>query len=155
MTDTAAGPASPRWTHIALRVADIDATIAFYTDYTPMELIEKREDESGYGAWLGHTDSPETPFILVVAQFFPDMDPFKDAPIATLAPFAHIGIELTEREHVDDVAEKARTAEILAFPPTEMPFPIGYICMVSDPDGNMVEFSHDQGVFATMREKAS
>ena len=155
MTAETAGPTSPRWTHIALRVTDIDETIAFYTEYTPMELIEKREDEAGYGAWLGHTDSPETPFILVVAQFFPDMDPFKDAPIATLSPFAHIGIELIEREHVDDVAEKARSAGILAFPPTDMPFPIGYICMVSDPDGNMVEFSHDQGVFATMREKAS
>ncbi len=155
MTTETAGPTSPRWTHIALRVTDIDATIAFYTDYTPMELIDKREDEAGYGAWLGHTDSPETPFILVVAQFFPDTDPFKDSPIATLAPFAHIGIELTEREHVDDVAEKAKAAGILAFPPTDMPFPIGYICMVSDPDGNMVEFSHDQGVFAKMRACSS
>lgn len=38
-------------------------------------------------------------------------------------------------------------------PPTQMPAPIGYICMLHDPDGNMVEFSWDQGVYTTVREK--
>ena len=155
MNTNKSGPPSPRWTHIALRVADIDATIAFYTNYTPMELIDKREDESGFGAWLGHTDSPDKPFILVIAQFFPETDPFKDSPIATLAPFAHIGIEMTQRDEVDAIATRAKEDGILAMPPTDMPQPIGYICMVSDPDGNMVEFSHDQGVYDTMKERAS
>ena len=155
MNTNKSGPPSPRWTHIALRVADIDATIAFYTNYTPMELIDKREDESGFGAWLGHTDSPDKPFILVIAQFFPETDPFKDSPIATLAPFAHIGIEMTQRDEVDAIAARAKEDGILAMPPTDMPQPIGYICMVSDPDGNMVEFSHDQGVYDTMKERAS
>lgn len=155
MNTNKSGPPSPRWTHIALRVADVDATIAFYTNYTPMELIDKREDESGFGAWLGHTDSPDKPFILVIAQFFPETDPFKDSPIATLAPFAHIGIEMTQRDEVDAIATRAKEDGILAMPPTDMPQPIGYICMVSDPDGNMVEFSHDQGVYDTMKERAS
>ena len=154
MTVNASGPPTPRWTHMALRVNNIDETIAFYTDFTPMELIDKREDDMGYGAWLGHTDSPDTPFVLVLAQFFPETDPFKDAPIATLAPFAHIGIEMTTRQEVEDVAEKAKAAGVLAMPPTDMPQPIGYICMVSDPDGNMVEFSHDQAVYDTMQELA-
>jgi lactoylglutathione lyase len=154
MTVNTNGPPTPRWTHMALRVSNIDETIAFYTDFTPMELINRREDTQGYGAWLGHTDSPETPFVLVVAQFFPETDPFKNAPIAKLAPFAHIGIEMTTRQEVDDVAEKAKSAGVLAMPPTDMPQPIGYICMVSDPDGNMVEFSHDQAVYDTMQEMA-
>jgi hypothetical protein len=38
-------------------------------------------------------------------------------------------------------------------PPTMMPPPIGYICMLRDPAGNMVEFSWDQGVFATAVER--
>lgn len=140
---------------MALRVKDIDATIEFFTNFTPMELIDRREDDMGYGAWLGHTDSPEKPFILVIAQFFPETDPFKDAPQAVLAPFAHIGIEMPNREDVDAIAERAKAEGILAMPPTDMPQPIGYICMVSDPDGNMVEFSHDQRVYDTMREFAS
>ena len=106
----------------------------------------------GYGAWLGHDDIPDSPFLLVVAQFFPETDPFKDSPMAKLGPFAHLGIEVTSRAEVDAIAEKAEAAGSLAMPPTEMPPPIGYICMVTDPDGNTLEFSYDQGVYAKARE---
>jgi hypothetical protein len=33
-----------------------------------------------------------------------------------------------------------------------MPAPIGYICMLQDPDGNLVEVSYDQGVYETARK---
>jgi len=145
-------PPQPRWTHIALRVNDIDASIAWYTEFTPMQLLDRREDADGYGAWLGQPDSPDKPFILVLAQFLPDRDPFKDAPNATLAPFAHLGMELTSHDAVDEMAAKGEGAGCLGMPATEMPPPIGYICMLRDPDGNMVEFSYDQGVYAKARE---
>ena len=29
---------------------------------------------------------------------------------------------------------------------------VGYICMLRDPDGNLVEFSWDQGVYAKARD---
>ena len=145
-------PPSARWTHIALRVRDIDETIAFYTAFTPLELLDKRSDEFGHGAWLGHPDAADKPFILVLAEFFPETDPFKDAPQEVLAPFAHLGIELTSREEVDAIAARAEEAGCLGMPPTEMPPPIGYICMVRDPDGNMIEFSYDQGVYAKAHE---
>lgn len=145
-------PTTPRWTHIALRVADIDASIAWFTEFTPLELLERREDPDGYGAWLGHPDSGDRPFILVLAQFFPNKDPFAPAPIAKLAPFNHIGIEMPERSDIDDLARRAGEADCLAMPPTDMPPPIGYICMLNDPDGNLIEFSHDQGVYEKARE---
>ena len=146
-------PPEPRWTHIALRVADIDATISWYSEFTPLELIDRREDDLGYGAWLGMPGETSNPFILVLAQFFEGRDPFADSPLATLAPFAHLGMELPAKEAVDAVAAKAADADCLAMPPTMMPPPIGYITMLSDPDGNMVEFSWDQGVYATLQER--
>ncbi len=146
-------PTEARWTHIALRVADIDATIAWFTEFTPMALIDKREDDMGYGAWLGMEGETNNPFILVLAQFFDGKDPFAEAPRATLAPFAHFGIELPTKEAVDQIAAKAEAAGCLGMPPTMMPAPIGYITMLRDPDGNMVEFSWDQGVFATLAER--
>lgn len=146
-------PTEARWTHMALRVADIDATIDFYTSMTPMELIDKRQDDMGYGAWLGMPGETDNPFILVIAEFYPETDPFKNAPHAVLAPFAHFGIELPARDDVDAIAQRAEDEGCLAMPPTMMPPPIGYICMVSDPDGNMVEFSWDQGVWSTLRER--
>ena len=64
-------------------------------------------------------------------------------------------MELPTREAVDEIAQRAREADCLAMPPTMMPPPIGYICMLGDPDGNMVEFSWDQGVYATLQERWS
>lgn len=146
-------PPAARWTHIALRVSDMDATIAWYEEFTPLELIDRREDEAGYGAWLGMPGKTNNPFILVLAQFFPDMDPFGAAPIATLSPFAHLGMELSSKEAVDEMAEKAEAHGCLGMPPTMMPPPIGYITMLKDPDGNTVEFSWDQGVYATLHDR--
>lgn len=146
-------PPRPRWTHIALRVKDIDATIEWYTSFTPLELLDRRQDEDGFGAWLGMPDAADSPFILVVAQFLEDRDPFAPAPNAVLAPFAHLGMEMTAKEQVDEMATRGEAAGCLAMPARMMPAPIGYICMLHDPDGNTVEFSWDQGVYAAAHEK--
>jgi lactoylglutathione lyase len=145
-------PTTARWTHIALRVADIDASIDWYTTYTPLELLDRREDEFGYGAWLGQPDSADKPFILVLAHFFPATDPFGGYPQEVLAPFAHLGVELPSHADIDAIAARAEPAGCLAMAPREMPAPIGYICMLRDPDGNMIEFSFDQGVYAKAQE---
>lgn len=144
-------PTKPTWTHIALRVSDIDASIAWYEEFTPLELLEKRQDDMGFGAWLGEPDSADRPFILVLAQFLPDTDPFKDFPKEVLTPFAHLGVEVPTREELEASAAKAEAAGCLAMPPTQMPPPIGYVCMLRDPDGNMIELSFDQGVYATAK----
>jgi lactoylglutathione lyase len=144
-------PTKPTWTHIALRVSDIDASIAWYQEFTPLELLDKRQDDLGFGAWLGEPDSAERPFILVLAQFLPATDPYADFPQEVLAPFAHLGVELPTRAALDEAAEAAAAAGCLAMPPTQMPPPIGYVCMLRDPDGNMIELSHDQGVYATAK----
>ncbi|MDZ7733253.1 MAG: VOC family protein [Acidimicrobiia bacterium] len=145
-------PSSPRWTHIALSVDDIDESIAFYTAYTPLELIEKRQDDNGWGAWLGQEGHPDSPFFLVLAQFLPEMDPWPNAPKTVMGPFAHIGIELVSKEDVDERAAIAAEGGHLAHGPVQLPPPIGYVCFVTDPDGNTVEFSYGQGIFAKAQE---
>ncbi|MFN3257350.1 MAG: VOC family protein [Ilumatobacter sp.] len=145
-------PTTARWTHIALRVSDIDATIAWYQEFTTLELLDKREDEDGYGAWLGHSDAGEFPFVLVLAQFFEGRDPFAPTPLAKMAPFNHFGIELPNKADVDEIAARGAAAGCLAMPARQMPDPIGYICFLEDPDGNLVEFSFDQGVYEKVRE---
>ena len=39
----------------------------------------------------------------------------------------------------------------LHWEPQQLAEHIGYVCAVTDPDGNVVEFSHGQQVFATIR----
>tara|TARA_R110002096_G_scaffold113620_7_gene246791 strand:+ start:1491 stop:2033 length:543 start_codon:yes stop_codon:yes gene_type:complete len=148
-------PPRQRWTHLALIVKDIDASIAWYEKHTHMSLLSRTEDENGYGAWLGDPSDPaqaDSPFILVMAQFFEGKDPFAPANHGILGPFAHIGIEVIAREDIDRIAETAKQEGCLALPPTQMPPPIGYICFLKDPDGNNVEFSYDQGVYEEARK---
>ena len=96
--------------------------------------------------------SAENPFILVLAEFFPATDPFVGFPQEVLTPFAHLGMELTSRQAIDSIAGRGLEAGCLAMEATQMPMPIGYICMLRDPDGNMVEFSFDQGVYAKAKQ---
>ena len=145
----ATGPSQMRWTHIALPCTDIDATIAWYERFTPLELLDRREDADGQGAWLGHPDQADKPFILVLVSFFRDQ---ASGPKPIMAPFAHIGMEVTSRAEVEDIAKRGEAEGCLAWPPTDMPAPIGYICALKDPDGNMIEFSHNQGVYAKAQE---
>ena len=142
-------PTGVRWTHIALPCADIDKTIEWYTTFTPLELLDRREDADGYGAWLGHPDQGDKPFILVLVSFFRDQ---VKGPQPVMAPFAHIGLEMPSKEAVDEIAVKGEAAGCLAWPPTLMPDPVGYICALKDPDGNMIEFSYDQGVYEKAQE---
>ncbi len=143
------GPAIARLTHVALPCTDIDATIAWYERFTPLRLLDRREDIDGYGAWMGQPDMVDKPFILVLVSFIRDQ---AGGPQPTLAPFAHLGIEVPTRDDVDDVAARGRSEGCLQWEPQQLPPPIGYVCALTDPDGNMVEFSFDQGVFAKVRE---
>jgi len=138
----------PRWTHIALPSGDLDASIEFYTSMTPLVVIATRQDTDGRNAWLSNPGQWETPFVLVLSAF----NAAHGTQQGIMKPFAHIGIEVPNRSDIDEIATKARTNGSLWWEPREMPDPIGYICAVHDPDGNVIEFSHNQRVFSTVRE---
>ncbi len=141
------GPKRSTWTHIALAVKDVDASIAWYETYTHLRLLAKGEDQDGKNAWLGDPAQADNPFILVLGQFYAGHDPFAPAPHHPMGPFAHIGVELPSKEAVDEAAAKAKAGGCLALGPLQMPKQIGYICFLKDPDGNTIESSFDQGVF--------
>ncbi|HUZ13341.1 MAG TPA: VOC family protein [Caulobacteraceae bacterium] len=146
------GPRRPTWTHIALCVKDVDASIAWYERFTHLRLLARGEDRDGRNAWLGDSTQADSPFVLVLGQFFEGHDPFAPAPHPPLGPFAHIGIELSAHEAVDEVAARAKAEGCLALGPLQMPKQIGYVCFIKDPDGNTVELSFDQGVYERARE---
>jgi len=146
---------SPRrsvWTHIALCVKDIDASIAWYERFTHLTPLQRGEDKDGKNAWLGDSTQADSPFVLVLGQFYEGHDPFAPAAHPPLGPFAHIGIELPSKDAVDEVAGRARAEGCLGLGPIQLPKQIGYVCFVKDPDGNTIEFSFDQGVYEKARE---
>ena len=44
----------PRWTHVALPVADRERSIEFYEALTPLVVVARHETENGRGAWLSN-----------------------------------------------------------------------------------------------------
>jgi lactoylglutathione lyase len=157
-TDSSTGQhlTEPRLTHVALPCSDLDRTLEFYTSITPLVVVARNEDENGRGAWLSNDKQSKDPFVLVLSEFNPEVaERFGQTPgepVPILQPFAHIGIEMPRREDIDAIADKARAMGHLHWEPRQMPEHIGYICAIKDPDGNVVEFSHNQKVFATVRE---
>ncbi len=143
------GLTQARWTHVALPTGDLDKAIAFYTTLTPLVVVERFADADGESVWLSNDKQVETPFVLVLVSFNKD----KGGQLGLLHPFAHIGIEVPQRSDVDEIVARARELGCLHWEPRQMPPPVGYICALKDPDGNVIEISHDQQVFDTVRRR--
>lgn len=138
---------SVRWTHIALPVGDLDKSIDFYTKLTPLVVVERFKDDDGESVWLSNDQQVETPFVLVLVCFNKD----RGNQLGLLTPFAHLGIEVVNRSDVDDMAAKAREMGCLHWEPQDVGGQVGYVCAFKDPDGNVIEISHDQQVFNSVR----
>lgn len=128
----------PQLTHIALHVADLEASIAFYTQYCGLHLAHDRVDAvSGHHVvWLAEQGQDDR-FVLVLI-------PGGTRPRQTATDFSHLGIAMESRAAVDAIAAKASREGRLAWPVQEHPYPVGYYCGVYDPDGAVVEFSYGQ-----------
>ena len=155
MTDEAVHgirPRRPRWTHLALRVRDVEKSIEWYERCTPLRVLQRGSDHMGVGVWLADPDDEAYPMVLALSQFNPETDPFGFAPPTVLGPYAHIGFEVQSRAEVDAIAAVAAANGTLTLGPRLMPPPIGYICFIEDPDGNTVEFAFDQGTYQAIHD---
>jgi catechol 2,3-dioxygenase-like lactoylglutathione lyase family enzyme len=155
---SAAGPPPSVLTHIALPVRDIDATLDFYRRYTTLDVIHERYDESTglRSAWLANpgdvTDAgaelgiQAARFVIVLIcgtlpkQITGDIK----EEYGFLRSISHLGISCESREAVDAIAAKAKAEGCLLLGPMYRNPIVGYICIVTDPDGNNIEFSVEQ-----------
>jgi catechol 2,3-dioxygenase-like lactoylglutathione lyase family enzyme len=126
---------TPTLTHLALHVRDLEACIAFYRDFCAMRVVHERDD-GGRVVWLAEPGR-ESEFIFVLIEGGPGRDQGE-------RDFSHFGFALESRTAVDTVAARADAAGCLVWAPRDEPYPVGYYCGLSDPDGNFVEFSYGQ-----------
>lgn len=139
-------------THIALPVRDLAATLAFYAKYTNLVVIHEREDpETGLRtAWLANerdrTTAGAARFVIVLiegklpTQITGDIE----EKYGFLTSISHLGLSLDSRNEVDRIADLAREDGCLLLGPMYRNEVVGYICIVTDPDGNNLEFSVEQ-----------
>jgi len=131
-----AGPA--HLTHVALLVADVQRTVEFYERFAGLHLVHDRTDEGVRVVWL--SEQAHDPEFVVVAIGVPPGEP-------TVPPhMAHFGYDVPSRATVDEVAARADAEGLLVQAPTDAGPIVGYFCIVRDPDGNLVEFSHGQPI---------
>jgi catechol 2,3-dioxygenase-like lactoylglutathione lyase family enzyme len=124
-------------THVALPVADLDASLAFYRKYAALERVHERTDPATGGrvAWISDRTRP---FVVVLIQVGEVKHP--------LLPLAHLGVGLASREEVDRLTAEARSEGLACYGPIDAGEPVGYFALISDPDHHTLEVSHGQEV---------
>lgn len=140
-------------THIALPVRDLEATLAFYARFTNLKVIHRRYDEQTMmsTAWLANerdiTVDEAARFVIVLIEGALPRDVVGDdieEHHGFLTSISHLGLSVDSRDEVDRIAERARAEGCLLLGPMYRNAVVGYICIVTDPDGNNLEFSVEQ-----------
>jgi catechol 2,3-dioxygenase-like lactoylglutathione lyase family enzyme len=138
-------------THIALPVRDLDATLAFYERFTTLIKIHERVDpESGLrSVWLANqrdvtNEAARFVIVLICGKLPTAVTGDIKEEYGFLRSISHLGISLGSREEVDQVAAMAKADGCLLLGPMYRNEVVGYICIVTDPDGNNIEFSVEQ-----------
>src|SRR5262249_15044200 len=88
--------------------------------------------------WLGEREM-DVDFVLVLFQV-------NDLPAPGPSTLRHLGFAVASREEVDEAAREGRAAGVLMIEPLYAGPIVGYFCIVTDPDGNQVEFSYGQPI---------
>jgi len=145
------GPPSSLLTHIALPVRDLDATLAFYERYTTLVNIHERMDpRTGLrSVWLANqrditAGAARFVIVLICGKLPTAVTGDIKEEYGFLRSISHLGISLDSRDDVDRVAAMAKEDGCLLLGPMYRNEVVGYIYIVTDPDGNNVEFSVEQ-----------
>lgn len=128
---------SPRLTHIALRAADLQRSVAFYGKYAGLVVAHEREEDGTRVVWLAErAEEPEFVFVLIPMAHSEGERP----------GVHHFGFSVASRAAVDAIAAAAQADAILREGPRDAGPVVGYFCIVEDPDRNWVEFSFGQPI---------
>jgi catechol 2,3-dioxygenase-like lactoylglutathione lyase family enzyme len=128
-------------THVALPVADLDASLAFWSKYAALRPVHLRKDETT-GVRVAWISDHTRPFVVVLIETRRVGSP--------LRPIAHLGVGLESRQAVDRLADEARREGRLRLGPTDSGYPVGYWALIADPDEHTLEISFGQEVALTV-----
>lgn len=124
-------------THVALHVKDVFASRDFYQNQAGMRVISERADANGGQPvmWLA---SPGYEDMFVVVLIPGGL--CRDEP-ENRGDIGHLGVSVASRRDVEDVADYGRKNGVLYREFRKRASLQDDMCMVKDPDGNVVEFT--------------
>jgi lactoylglutathione lyase len=123
-----------RWTHVVLKVADLDRSVAFYAELCALVPVLDRRPTGGSTVWMGPPGPAGTDPAFVLVLYRTEIDFRLD----------HLGFQCDTREEVDGLAAEARRRGALVHEPIDGGGHLGYFVTLRDPDGHKVEFTHGQ-----------
>ncbi len=142
MTDTPAVDVG--FTHVALAVADPDASIDFYGRFAGMQVVHRRFEE-GSGETVVWLSDLTRPFVMVLIE---------TNVSHRLGGYAHLGIGCASRDEVDERCALARREGRAVSGPFDSGPPVGYWAIIADPDGHNLELSYGQEIGLAVRTGA-
>jgi len=126
----------PTCTHVALFCRDIEASVSFYARHVELHEVHRRSEDGTTVVWMGE-EGREDAFVIVLLGI---SHPAGEGPVA------HLGYAVSSREEVDRAAERGHADGIDVQGPVYAGPVVGYYCLLKDPDGNWIEFSHGQAL---------
>ena len=131
------------FTHVALAVGDLDASLDFYERYADMVPVHQRTSDDGTRvAWI--TDHTRPFVVVLIERGTPGGAPWP------LGGWNHLGIGVGSREEVDRRLALAHDEGLATAGPTDAGAPVGYYGVVVDPDGHNLEIAFGQEVAFTV-----
>jgi len=133
----------PEWHHNLFKVQDADLSIRFYSEYLGMGAVQDQKDGDGNRwVWLRFSENPYAPlFVLVEDSRMKKTDNNKKTP-TTPSSFQLFSFRLPDLKPVEEIAAKAEKDHCLVESAKYGGHLKGYYCQISDPDGNLLEFSY-------------
>jgi catechol 2,3-dioxygenase-like lactoylglutathione lyase family enzyme len=144
------------FTHVALLVGDVDASVAFYRKYARMEVVHERRNGGSRVAWVSDRTRPFVIVLIGVPSWVPRALLRGALGLVRLAvPFEHLGVGCASRDEVDRLCAEARADGCLTRGPADYGPPVGYWAFLTDPDGHTIELSYGQEVGLTVEQAKS
>jgi catechol 2,3-dioxygenase-like lactoylglutathione lyase family enzyme len=139
------------FTHVALLVGDLEASIAFYRTYARMEVVHERRDGATRVVWVSDRTRPFVIVLIELQRWVPrPLVRLANTLLRRLLLFEHLGVGCASRVEVDRLAALAAAEGRLIMGPRDYGPPVGYWAFLSDPDGHPLEVSHGQEVGLTV-----
>jgi catechol 2,3-dioxygenase-like lactoylglutathione lyase family enzyme len=123
----------PEWDHTLFKVRDADLSIRFYSEYLGMAAVKDLRGPDGHRrVWMRFSENPHAPLFV-----FLEVSLEKAGAGAAVPLFS---FRTSDLKTLEEVSTRAGKAGCLAVPAGDGGGPRGFFCVVSDPDGNQLEF---------------
>jgi catechol 2,3-dioxygenase-like lactoylglutathione lyase family enzyme len=132
------------FSHITLDVADVEACAHFWEEHCTLRRVHRARGENNEDViWL-QEPGRERELAVALASAPDGYTRSTRTPLGPRSLAGHFGFSTKTMKDVDEGAAKAKKHGVLRRPAVNTPHPVGYLCEMEDPSGNVIELAYGQ-----------